>query len=661
MQCYFTNRKQSAEVLDILLVIFLAVLMIVITGCGSSGGSGSNSVADNGGSSSEVAAGTVLSSEVAAGTVLSIEPVGGADGENAFKGKIIQLIYNTASGYEKPLVVVYGDAAGPDVRDFQGNLYPARDIFVTRSNDNGTTWSNPVNISGMAHIHSAVTDDDGNRGTPPQPYYGDADKPMIFANGRNIVVMWGSKYCPGGKQGTVLYPLVGSIEIPYSCIYTVRSLDGGATWDTIQQLTDGYRDAKQYSVRASSAGFALVWQEDPLGLQPGEAMGPGDGGSGAKVSIGTDIWFSALQTSALTAGDPFPQPVRVTDNFTVIDANGFESGTVGASRPNMFFNGKNLIIAYEEMKGTGMPDPGKYIRYHVFTMFDNSGSDLTAGEGWIISDPTGCARRVRLFTQSTPGQLSGVRLVFLWRQGTSTQGGPADIMARVGIQDKFMDPASTGLRPADLYPTVDPLSTDPVFAANNAPPINLSSNQGIHASTEDNPKENAMAHRGIMREDFIGVGYNWTPDMQEVNPGGQENYNFYITRSFDGGMTWDAPRNISNITDKTMNVREPRIVGTPSSPDPSDVRNTNVYYVAWSTELKQNPQQPAQSIALDIFFINTDDRGITYTPVQLLAGGVTVQAECQLKLSPDGSQMYAVWMETSLGGATDVMYQYWRK
>jgi hypothetical protein len=99
-------------------------------------------------------------------------------------------------------------------------------------------------------------------------------------------------------------------------------------------------------------------------------------------------------------------------------------------------------------------------------------------------------------------------------------------------------------------------------------------------------------------------------------------------------------------------------VGTPSSPDPSDVRNTSVYYVAWSTELKENPQKPGTPIDLDIFFTKTGDNGDTYGSVELLADGANAQAECQLNLSPDGAQMHAIWMETSPGGTTDVMYRY---
>jgi hypothetical protein len=231
-------------------------------------------------------------------------------------------------------------------------------------------------------------------------------------------------------------------------------------------------------------------------------------------------------------------------------------------------------------------------------------------------------------------------------------------MSRTGIQDTASDPASTGFRPEDLYPPVDPLSSDPAFAENSDPPMNLSSNLGIHARTGDNPEENSMAHRGIMRGDFIAVGYSWTADLNAAGTVYGNNYNFYIMRSFDGGMTWDARRNISNITDRAINVKEPRIVATPSSPDPSELRNTNIYYVAWSTELKQNPDRPDELRDLDIYITRTNDRGDTYSSATLLAGNDNPQSECQLRVSADGGEVHAIWMETSAAGATDVLYRY---
>ena len=42
------------------------------------------------------------------------------------------------------------------------------------------------------------------------------------------------------------------------------------------------------------AGFAIAWQEDPEGLRPGDAAGPGPGWGGATTNHKTDIWYSYI-------------------------------------------------------------------------------------------------------------------------------------------------------------------------------------------------------------------------------------------------------------------------------------------------------------------------------------------------------------------------------
>ena len=84
---------------------------------------------------------------------------------------------------------------------------------------------------------------------------------------------------------------------------------------TVNRLSDGSRDAHQDVNRGmQNGGWAVIWQEDPRGLQPGEAEGPGDGASGARVSLGTDVWYTYSGPSKSSV--EWKTPVRLTDNWT---------------------------------------------------------------------------------------------------------------------------------------------------------------------------------------------------------------------------------------------------------------------------------------------------------------------------------------------------------
>ena len=571
------------------------------------------------------------------------------DPMNTAKGRLIEVNYDTGGGvFQSTLVVVYDGSNGQPVRDLFGRTFNAQDVFMRRSTDGGVTWSTPLNLSNMSNLSSINLDTDGDPETPDAPFYGNCDKPNIISNGSNILVTWTSAYVPGGAQGTVRYPASGNIQIPFYGVYAARSLDGGATWSQPQLLTDGTRDATNDTNRGTGNAWGITWQEDPLGLQPGEAEGPGDGGSGSKVSPGTDIWYTSLSNTNFGAGNAFPAPVRASDNRTGTDENGVDTGTVGASRPNLFFVGGTSMLAYDETKGTG--DTGRYVRYHVFPATAIA-SDPTAGQGTIISDPSMNARRVRLVAQSTAGTVTGLRLFIFWREGLSNQGGPADIVGRVGIQTASNN-ASTGFRPEDMLPAVAAGATNPAQAAGNVRAVNLSSDQGLTAGTEANPLENALAHRAIVRGDALAVGYSWSPDGNLANSTTQANYNFFVRTTANAGTVWDKARNISQITDTSINVKEPRLVGTPNSTDPGDPSNPRTFVVAWSTEQK-NP--PAPNTDLDVFFTRSTDFGASYEQTQTLAGGPNPQFETQLRLSASGNTLSAIWMET-INNITAVLF-----
>ena len=77
--------------------------------------------------------------------------------------------------------------------------------------------------------------------------------------------------------------------------------------------------------------------------------------------------------------------------------------------------------------------------------------------------------------------------------------------------------------------------------------------QNLLDGSEDNPYDDARAHRGILRGDFLMVGYTWTPNWAAAR-NGNDLYDFYVRRSFDGGKTttnmkgrFEEPLNISRL------------------------------------------------------------------------------------------------------------------
>jgi hypothetical protein len=136
------------------------------------------------------------------------------------------------------------------------------------------------------------------------------------------------------------YPEVG--EVPYSAVWTCRGVIvtqadinkggwlagkaiGDIVWFKPERLTSGRRDANQaFLGGADGAGFAVTWQEDPKGLRPGEAKGPGPGWGGATAHHKTDIWYSyitwtdhaTIDENFVAGGDP--------DHWVQLDEEGNE-------------------------------------------------------------------------------------------------------------------------------------------------------------------------------------------------------------------------------------------------------------------------------------------------------------------------------------------------
>jgi len=659
-----------------------------------------------------------------------------SSGGSGFKPKIQR------AGSNGNLVMAYGDtfAAAPTIYDTKAQAErKARDIFVryctpTPETDTTTTprrtcdvdsdWSTPVNVSQSADKSSIQTAWQAG-GTTRSPFYGDIDKPNIKTSGPVMVLTWVSKYCPDADLSDTTVPPANTQNpnqrairyldrenriVPFSCTWMAASINNGVTWQAPVQLSNGERDAKQdassgnFNSTAQTGRINISWQEDPEGLQPGDADGPGDGASGANVTGGTDVWYTYVDIAGgvLTFGpgdgSARAKGYRVTDNWDgttyglsgqishVFGADGtnldgraageqVEQGRAGASRPNIFMVGPTTVLAWEETKGSQGLDSGKFVRYLNFPY----NAPPTAAPGCVISNPTKNARRVRFLTQdgsvASPG---GVNIAIFWKEGLFDKGGPSDIVVRRGMG---------GLASSNMVPAVDPncATSDYTTAIGlaNALGENISSrapfltatDNGLGDGTEVNYAENALAHRGVLRGDELWIGYNYTNDLVKMWAQ-QDNYNFWVRKyTFDsatGTGSWALPYNLTNVTDTRINVREPRFFGTPPSqpagcpnpndpanqPDPTLCQDRSRIFVAFGSQTNVSPFDPNGPEDLGIYLTASMDSGLTFTPAVefsnergSLFDDEDYAFEAQLVARPDGQRVYGTFNTASATGS----------
>jgi len=78
----------------------------------------------------------------------------------------------------------------------------------------------------------------------------------------------------------------------------------------------------------------------------------------------------------------------------------------------------------------------------------------------------------------------------------------------------------------------------------------------------ENPYDVAKGHRGFIDGDFIMMMYAWSPNWQ-ANSVGNDHYNLYARRSFDGGMTWTTTPAALGGDGTTTCENFPKISDTP--------------------------------------------------------------------------------------------------
>ena len=183
-----------------------------------------------------------------------------------------------------------------------------------------------------------------------------------------------------------------------------------------------------------------------------------------------------------------------------------------------------------------------------------------------------------------------------------------------------------------------------------------------------NPYEEARAHRGAIRGDFIVMGYSYPPNWAAAR-NGNDKYDFFARQSINDGQTWTTDRagvgvehcktwtypnegevpgtkveectfypagafeeahNLSQLPNSKESVIEPRIVGAPGTIKvdgvwtgiAEDKQNKNVFYVSYGTSTNppvvhgDSDEVQEYPAPLDLYYSFSTDRGENYVEVE---------------------------------------------
>jgi hypothetical protein len=384
--------------------------------------------------------------------------------------------------------------------------------------------------------------------------------------------------------------------------------------------------------------------------------------------------------------------------------------------------------------------------------------DLIVSDEEFIDDmyESEISRRFSLIVQSPASAgPSGTVLFALFKQGIINQGGPADIMARrfvlpedfeVGdnpyaFENMVCDDGDAGtvdwaynvslgqeynanyvggicLVPAiNVSGTVDDVcdvGTCPEITAwpgLEEPPTPMPKVREWHQEegnlddqSWENPYDVAKGHRGFLDGDFLMVNYAWSPNWK-ANSIGNDKYNLYARRSFDGGVTWtttpvdwddngpydgtthcenwyngddvqevcttygagefEQARNLSQLTSTRITVLDPRYTPTPGSicADeecttflyPDDERDPSYFFVVYETGDNTTVAE-GEAVPLDLFYSRAYEWGDEYYMVEKIVGTEVVEVwdwlenqhddlsgEASVVSNPGGTFFYATW------------------
>jgi hypothetical protein len=226
-----------------------------------------------------------------------------------------------------------------------------------------------------------------------------------------------------------------------------------------------------------------------------------------------------------------------------------------------------------------------------------------------------------------------------FKQGILNQGGPADILARrivVPTEAEGFDPTTDNpylyehmvcdnwIIPPGTEPGSEDYNPNYVEGLCGAPAINVSGTtndlcypvasadepdkncalnsfpweggtedfpkvtawdqfpENLDDQTWENPFDVAKGHRGFLDGDFLMAMYAWSPNWK-ANSVGNDKYNLYVRRSFDGGQTWTTtPADWCSPVDGTCGNGISDSVTDPSLCENFGTPNTGITTVCYS-------------------------------------------------------------------------------
>lgn len=240
---------------------------------------------------------------------------------------------------------------------------------------------------------------------------------------------------------------------------------------------------------------------------------------------------------------------------------------------------------------------------------------------------TEISRRFALTTNSVNAAVnseSGLSAMLIYKQGIINQGGPADIMLRRTLLPEEFDPAvdnpyafenmecenwvyTDGLNPnylqgvcldpainisgttivrcdggtdndtcAEKFPMEDDgsnpsgVTMPKVYEWRQCQPgadsevcVDPNDDNDLDDQSWDNPYDVAKGHRGFLDGDIVMMMYAWAPNWN-ANSVGNDHYNLYVRRSFDGGLTWrTTPSELGGEGTEYLEYYYGTTVGTP--------------------------------------------------------------------------------------------------